>query len=115
MTAILDFDILSGMPVRNRRLGLGTVTILQALDAGYQFGFDVMDATGLTAGTVYPALDRLEDLGFVRSRWEADAVAHRDGRPARRYFEITAAGRRALADAVARYPVLQAAPRMEER
>jgi DNA-binding PadR family transcriptional regulator len=103
------------MPVRNRRIGLGTVAILQALDAGHQFGFDVMDATGLTAGTVYPALDRLEDLGFVRSRWEADAVAHRDGRPARRYFEITAAGRRALAEAVARYPVLQAAPRTEER
>ncbi len=103
------------MPVRNRRIGLGTVAILQALDAGHRFGFDLLDATGLSAGTVYPALERLEDLGFVRSRWESEAVAHRDARPARRYFEITATGRRALTDAVARYPVLQAAPRPEER
>ena len=98
------------MPVRNRRIGLGTIAILQALDAGRRFGFDVMDATGLTAGTVYPALERLEDLGFVRSRWESETVAHRDGRPARRYFEITAAGRKTLIESLARYPLLQAAP-----
>jgi DNA-binding PadR family transcriptional regulator len=103
------------MGARNRRIGLGTTAILQALDAGRRFGFDIMDATGLTAGTVYPALERLEDLGFVRSRWEADTVAHREGRPARRYFEITATGRRALIDSLARYPMLQAAPRPEER
>lgn len=112
---MLDFDILGAMSTRNQRLGFGTVAILQALDAGRQFGFDIMDATGLTSGTVYPALERLEDLGFARSKWEADKVAHRDARPARRYFEITAAGRRALSDAVARYPVLRAAARPEER
>lgn len=103
------------MPDRNRRLGFGTVAILQALDAGRAFGFDIMDATGLTSGTVYPALDRLEDLGFARSRWEAETTARREARPARRYFEITVAGRRALAEAAARYPVLRAAVRSEER
>jgi DNA-binding PadR family transcriptional regulator len=103
------------MGSRNRRIGLGTTAILQALDTGRRFGFDIMDATGLTAGTVYPALERLEDLGFVRSRWESETVAHRDGRPARRYFEITAIGRRALTDSLARYPLLQAAPRPEGR
>lgn len=103
------------MPDRNRRLGFGTIAILQALDAGRGFGFEIMDATGLTSGTVYPALDRLEDLGYARSKWEADAVAHRDARPARRYFEITASGRRALSEAAARYPALRALPRPEER
>lgn len=103
------------MTERNRRLGLGTIAILQALDAGKEFGFEIMDATGLTSGTVYPALDRLEDLGFARSRWESEAVAHRDARPARRYFEITAAGRKALAEAAARYPALRPAMRPEER
>jgi PadR family transcriptional regulator PadR len=112
---MLDFNILSGMPDRNRRLGIGTVTILQAMDAGKAFGFEIMDATGLTSGTVYPALDRLEDLGYARSRWEADHIAHRDARPARRYFEITAAGRRVLAEALERYPVLRAAVRPQER
>lgn len=103
------------MPDRNRRLGFGTIAILHALDAGRGFGFEIMDATGLTSGTVYPALDRLEDLGYARSKWEADSVAHRDARPARRYFEITASGRKALADAAARYPALRALPRPEER
>jgi DNA-binding PadR family transcriptional regulator len=103
------------MPARNRRIGLGTTAILQALDTGRRFGFDIMDATGLTAGTVYPALERLEDLGFVQSRWESEATARRDGRPARRYFVITSSGRRALLDSLARYPMLQAAARPEER
>jgi len=90
------------------RLGLGTIALLQALEGGRRFGFDLMDATGLTSGTVYPALERLEELGYVRSRWESEALAHKDGRPARRYFELTAAGGRALADALERYPLMRA-------
>jgi DNA-binding PadR family transcriptional regulator len=90
------------------RLGLGTIALLQALDGGRRFGFDLMDATGLTSGTVYPALERLEELGYVRSRWESEALAHKDGRPARRYFELTAAGGRALAEALERYPLMRA-------
>ena len=35
--------------------------ILQALDHGYRYGFDIMTITGLASGTVYPALRRLED------------------------------------------------------
>lgn len=96
-----------------RRLGLGTISILQALDDGRRFGFDIMDATGLTSGTVYPALERLEELGCVRSKWENDATAHRDGRPARRYFELTRIGSRTLAEGLERYPLLR--PRTAER
>ena len=59
-------------------------------------GFDVVDATGLTAGSVYPALDRLEDLGFLKSSWEHAATAQAEGRPARRYFQLTADGARVL-------------------
>ena len=101
--------------MRTKRLGLGTIAILQALDGSRRFGFDIMDATGLTSGTVYPALERLEDLGHVRSRWEVEAAAHRDGRPARRYFELTPQGSRALTEALARYPLLRATARNEGR
>ena len=94
--------------MRTTRLGLGTITILQALAAGRRFGFDIMDATGLTSGTVYPALERLEELGFVRSKWENEATAHKDGRPARRYFEITTSGSRAMDEALERYPLMRA-------
>lgn len=101
--------------MRTTRLGLGTITLLQALESGRRFGFDLMDATGLTAGTVYPALERLEELGHVRSKWENETVAHKDGRPARRYFELTASGGRALAEALERYPLLRAQARSSSR
>ncbi len=101
--------------MRSTRLGLGTITILHALEGDRRFGFDIMDATGLTSGTVYPALERLEELGYVRSKWENEAAAHRDGRPARRYFEITAAGGKALTEALARYPLMRSAARHTSR
>ena len=101
--------------MRTKRLGLGTIAILQALEGNRRFGFDIMDVTGLTSGTVYPALERLEELGYVRSRWEDEALAHKEARPARRYFEITAQGSRALAEALARYPLLRSAARHESR
>jgi DNA-binding PadR family transcriptional regulator len=77
--------------------------VLQAIANGYQYGFDVIDATGLPSGTVYPALSRLERDGYVRSAWEDDADAHADGRPARRYYRVTAPGARALNDALSYY------------
>ncbi|MPZ20924.1 MAG: PadR family transcriptional regulator [Luteitalea sp.] len=66
-----------------------------------------MDATGLPSGTVYPILRRLDREGLVRSRWEAEAQARREQRPTRRYYELTAAGERILADALNRYRALQ--------
>ena len=101
--------------MRTKRLGLGTIAILQALEGNRRFGFDIMDQTGLTSGTVYPALERLEELGYVRSRWEDEALAHKEARPARRYFEITAQGSRALVEGLARYPLLRSATRHEGR
>src|SRR6476619_5394592 len=78
-------------------LAQGQVAILHAIAAGNRFGFDIMDATGLTSGTVYPTLDRFESLGYVASHWEDARTARRDKRPPRRYFDLTAAGATALA------------------
>jgi DNA-binding PadR family transcriptional regulator len=77
--------------------------VLQALACGYRFGFDIMEVTGLPSGTIYPALRRLEALELVRSDWEDEQRAHRNGRPRRRYYELTPAGRRRLGEAEARY------------
>ncbi len=86
-----------------RRLSIIAVSVLQAIANGYQYGFDVIDRTGLPSGTVYPALSRLERDGLVKSAWESDADAHADGRPARRYYKLTAPGVKALAEAAAYY------------
>jgi DNA-binding PadR family transcriptional regulator len=79
-----------------RRLSISTLTVLQAVANGFEYGFDIIDATGLPSGTVYPALSRLERDGWLRSAWENDERAHRDGRPARRYYRVTAPGLRVL-------------------
>jgi len=81
-------------------LSFGTVAVLHAVAAGHQFGFDIVDATGLTAGSVYPALDRLEELGLLRSSWEDPAAAQAEKRPPRRYFRLTGDGARVLAEAL---------------
>ena len=88
-------------------LAFGYVAILHAIADGNRFGFDIMDATGLTSGTVYPALDKLESAGLVTSEWEDAKIARRDKRPPRRYFDLTAAGASALAAALSRYKNLK--------
>jgi DNA-binding PadR family transcriptional regulator len=90
------------MPKR-KEMSLGTVMVLHALARGCEYGFDIMEETGLTSGTIYPALDRLEALGFAVSEWEEGKVAQQEKRPARRYFHITPDGQRALAVALERY------------
>jgi PadR family transcriptional regulator PadR len=93
-----------------------TALVLEALIAGRHHGFDIMDATDLPSGTVYPILRRLDEEGLVRSHWERDTVARREQRPPRRYYELTAAGEAKLAEARARYRALEhLAARMEKR
>jgi DNA-binding PadR family transcriptional regulator len=91
-------------------LSYGASAILHAVASGHAFGFDIIDATGLTSGTVYPTLERLEASGLLRSSWENADDAHQDGRPARRYFTLTARGADALAAALDRYKALRPIP-----
>ena len=88
-------------------LAFGHVSILHAIADGNRFGFDIIDATGLTSGSVYPTLDKLETVGYLTSRWEDAKIARRDKRPPRRYFDLTAEGATALAAALTRYKNLK--------
>ncbi|GEM_PF-906674 len=84
-------------------LSLAASIILRAIDDGHRYGFDIMESTGLPSGTIYPSLRRLEAAKLIRS-------AHEKGEqskgPSRKYFQITAMGKRALSEVIARYPVL---------
>ena len=79
-----------------------TALILHAVGSGHRYGFDIMDATGLASGTVYPALRRLEEAHLMRGRWEDAPPAHRSGRPQRRFYELTKAGEIAVETATAK-------------
>jgi DNA-binding PadR family transcriptional regulator len=50
-------------------------------------------------GTLYKALDRLELMGFLTSRWEDPALAANESRPRRRFYRVTTAGSKALSEA----------------
>ncbi len=75
--------------------------LLATLEGGPQHGYAIRDALrvdsggrfDLPSGTVYPALYRLERAGLIVGRW--DTVGERRQR---RSYELTAAGRHALAE-----------------
>jgi DNA-binding PadR family transcriptional regulator len=90
------------------RVTYPTAIVLLAVSRGVAYGFDIMDATGLQSGTVYPILRRLEAAGLVRSRWEAVTNARDEQRPPRRYYQVTGAGSRELRTALDRFPGLSA-------
>jgi DNA-binding PadR family transcriptional regulator len=99
----------------SRPLSSATALVLDALDRGCRHGFDILDATGLASGTVYPILRRLEADGLASSKWEAARTAQEELRPARRYYALTAAGHARVAEARARFPFLAVGPRARPR
>jgi PadR family transcriptional regulator PadR len=95
-------------------LSYSATVILRTVANGYEYGFDIIDITGLPSGTVYPALRRLEDLGYVDSKWEKQEIAQKEQRPPRKYYRMTRDGEAALADAVKRYKLIEQPLRLRE-
>ena len=95
------------------RSSYATAQVLQALAAGYRYGFDIADATGLRGGTIYPILRRLENAGMVASEWEPAEAAREAGRPSRKYYRLQPEAAPILADARSRFPMRS--PTMAQR
>lgn len=89
-----------------RQLGYATTAILRAIGQERNYGLDIIAATDLASGTVYVTLGRLQKRGFVSTAWEDDAIAESEGRPRRRYYELTRAGSAALDRTLAAYDAL---------
>ena len=85
-----------------------TFLVLAALGPGPLHGYGIIKAieemsdgrVRLRAGTLYAALDRLEDQGLVAFHGEGSG-----GGPARRYYRLTEAGRELLTSEAARMQV----------
>lgn len=90
-----------------KTLGITTVQVLSVAAAGKRYGFDIMEATGLPSGTVYPALSRLERQGLLRAKWESHRIAREQKRPPRKYYQITAAGKKRLLTEVERIRAIE--------
>lgn len=62
-----------------------------ARDAASTWRSWTASTSGLPSGTVHPILARLETVGWLTSRWE-DIDPRAEGRPARRYYQLTPDG-----------------------
>lgn len=84
--------------------GVLTLCVLRSLADGPTYGYAIgqgLAEAGLgtiKGGTLYPLLTRLEAAGWVSVEWRAG-----DGGPGRKYYALTAAGRRELLDASRRW------------
>lgn len=87
---------------RQMKKGVLDMIVLKLLASEAKYGYQVIqemkekggEIFSLKDGTLYPILYRLEDDGLVKARWsEAEGK-----QVARKYYEITAAGREALAE-----------------
>jgi PadR family transcriptional regulator, regulatory protein PadR len=77
------------------RMTLQTQLVLRALldkPAEPRYGLEVCELAGLPSGTVYPILARLEQAGWAESAWEDPAAHEAEGRPRRRYYQLTKEG-----------------------
>jgi|SRR6476646_5028678 len=79
---------------RATRITKQTERILEALvtePTADWWGSKIAPIAELKSGTLYPALMRMERLGWLRGRWEEIDPA-KEGRPRRRLYRITAEG-----------------------
>lgn len=86
--------------------------VLSILAQGESYGYEIIQRVRMlsdeklqwTDGMLYPVLHRLEDAGLIRSRW-----GRSDSGRKRRYYRITAEGRRALAAELRDWSVVNSA------
>ena len=85
-----------GMATELRR-GTLEYCVLALLQTEPRYGFDLVRGLGnvdglvTSEGTIYPLLSRLRRDGLVKTAWKESTSG-----PPRRYYELTAAGERAL-------------------
>lgn len=78
---------------RNRP-SLTELRVLRALlgnPAGPHYGLELIKATGISSGVLYPVLARFETNGWIAGTWE-DIDEAEAGRRRRRYYRLTGEG-----------------------
>jgi PadR family transcriptional regulator PadR len=90
--------------------GLAELALLRLLQDASLYGLEILDrirdeaGIDIASGTLYPLLHRLERQGLIASDWQlVDAASH-----PRKYYALTAAGRRELSIHLADWRALSA-------
>jgi PadR family transcriptional regulator PadR len=80
------------------RKGAAELAVLSVLDGNELYGIEILDrlsgaeGLGLSDGTIYPLLKRMQTEGRIAARWEPSVTG-----PPRKYYRLTQSGRDALA------------------
>jgi PadR family transcriptional regulator, regulatory protein PadR len=91
-----EYQLYRVKPMAALRMTVGVLAVLGALldrPDTELYGLEIVRASGLEPGTIYPILQRLRGAGWVSDRWEDPEPAHIEGRPPRRYYRLTVEGR----------------------
>jgi PadR family transcriptional regulator, regulatory protein PadR len=67
------------------------LTVLLSKPLKPRYGLEIAKEARLPGGTLYPALARLEEAGWITSEWE-DIDEAAQGRRRRRYYKLTGEG-----------------------
>jgi PadR family transcriptional regulator PadR len=73
---------------------MGVAVAIMGDPAGKHWGYELTRKSGVRSGVLYPILARMLGEGWLTDGWEEPGTT--GGRPPRRYYELTDAGRRAL-------------------
>jgi PadR family transcriptional regulator PadR len=99
---LVECRIIGDMSTPRVRLTMVVMDVLDVLMSAPPddpaWGLKLCEQTGHGTGTIYPALDRLLQAGWIEDRWEEPTPADR---PRRRFYSITSVGRAAYQEAVA--------------
>lgn len=87
--------------IQELKKGTAELLVLCLLEDGARHGYDIAKLIGASsegqinfhAASLYPLLYRLEQSNRIRGRW-----VEKPGQRRRRYYELTSAGRKALAE-----------------
>jgi len=95
LSGALDLLVLKTLSRRPRLHGYALMTAIQDRS---------QDALRVEEGSLYPALHRMEEAGWVRAQWTVNDTGRRA-----RVYELTAAGKKQLAAAETRWRVVASA------
>lgn len=79
------------------RKGAAELAVLSLLERGEMYGIEILDAVagadglGISDGTIYPLLKRLQTEGRIAARWQKSVTG-----PPRKYYRLTASGHEAV-------------------
>lgn len=80
------------------RKGAAELAVLSLLQSGEMYGIELLDALsgvdglGISDGTIYPLLKRLERDGRIKARWQQSVTG-----PPRKYYRLSSDGEAVLA------------------